>query len=81
MDQANNIPAELLEALDPTPEPPETIRLSRTAWLDLIRLGRCEYDQYMYVWTAEGVTRIHDWWIGHPERWRHFEDVIRFVED
>lgn len=80
MEQTNNIPAELLEALDPC-EPIEPLRLPRQAWLNLVQRGQCETKQHLYIWHADGVMRISRRWIGHPEAHMHWEDVIRFVEE
>ena len=80
MEPTNNIPAELLEALDPS-EPIEPLRLPRQAWLDLVQRGRCETKQHLYIWHALGVMRISRHWLGHPEAHNHWEDVVCFVEE
>lgn len=80
MDQTNNIPAELLEALDPT-EPIDPLRLRRQHWLDLVQRGSCRTETYIYIWIASGVIRLPLRWLGHPDAHRHWEDVVVFTGD
>lgn len=74
------IPAELLETMDPTPEDPEPIRLPRAAWLSLIQTGHAETETHYWIWTSSGVQRISKIWRGHPDAWRHWQDIIIFEE-
>ena len=81
MDQINNIPAEMLDAIDPTPDPPEPLRLRRQHWLDLVQRGSCRTETHLYIWIASGVIRLPLRWLGHPDAHRHWEDVVVFLGD
>ena len=75
-----NIPVELLEALDPTPDPPNPLYMPRQAWLDLVQRGVCQANGYSYLWGSGGVSRMPNKWVGHPEAWKHWEDIVLFTE-
>ena len=81
MHEINPLPAELIEALDPAPEDPEPIVMTREAWLALTRIGHASDRDYFYLWNAYGVERLAACWIGHPDAWKHFQQIIKFKED
>lgn len=80
MTEPNMTPAELIELHDPTPEAPDPLLIPRDTWLSLIRNGYAESDTHVYVWSADGVSRISKVWIGHPDLWKKWQDVILFSE-
>jgi len=74
-------PAELLEAMDPTPAEPDPIIMPREAWLSLVHTGHAETQTHIWIWHADGICRLSKIWIGHPDLWRHWQDVILFREE
>lgn len=81
MPEVNPLPAELIETMDPAPEDPEPIILARATWLDLIRVGHASDKEFFYIWNAYGVERLAACWIGHPDAWKHFQQIIKFKDD
>lgn len=81
MSEPNLTPAELIELHDPTPEAPEPLRLPREAWVHLIQTGYADTADHIYIWSADGVCRLSKVWIGHPDLWKHWQDLIVFGGD
>ena len=81
MSKINLTPAELLELRDPTPEAPDAIRIPREAWLQLIQRGYAETEDHVWIWSADGVQRLSKVWIGHPEMWQKWQDVVIFASE
>lgn len=81
MSKINLTPAELLELHDPTPEAPDPILIPREAWRQLIQRGFAETEDHVWIWYADGVQRLSKVWIGHPDMWQKWQDVILFRQE